>query len=178
MRRTGAIAEAPSQEPRQGWLTAHLGSHQVSRVIYGAVVGLALVVALEAHPPSAGTVAGLIASTALAVALAELYSELLGTRIRLRRPVDAERRGRIVAAVVAVAAGAAFPGVFFVVAAAGVIEEPTAFRLAKWSGLGLIGFYGFCAARLGGAEISRSLLHALVVGAIGGLIIVVKALVH
>jgi hypothetical protein len=159
-------------------LAAHLGSHQVSRVIYGAVVGLALVVALEAHPPSSATVAGLIASTALAVALAELYSELLGTRIRLRRPVDPGRRARIVADVLAVAAGAAFPAVFFVIAAAGWTEDATAFTLAKWSGFGLIAFYGFCAARLGGATTHRSLLHAAVVGAIGGLVILIKALVH
>ena len=31
------------------------------------------------------------------------------------------------------------------------MELDTAFRLAKWSGLGLIGFYGFAAARLAGA---------------------------
>jgi hypothetical protein len=161
-----------------GTVAAHLGSHQVSRVIYGAVVGLALVVALEAHPPSSGSVAGLIASTALAVALAELYSELLGARIRLRHPVDADRRARIVDDVLAVAAGAAFPAVFFVLAAAGVIADATAFTLAKWTGLGLIAFYGFCAARLGGAKLHRSLVHAVAAGAIGGLVIVLKALVH
>jgi hypothetical protein len=35
------------------WLAWHLRSRQVSRVIYGAIIGLALVVALEAHPPRA-----------------------------------------------------------------------------------------------------------------------------
>jgi hypothetical protein len=103
---------------------------------------------------------------------------LLGTRIRLRRPVDRGRRARIVADVLAVAAGAGFPAVFFLVAAAGVIEASTAFTLAKWSGLGLIAFYGFWAARLGGAELHRSFAHALAVGAIGVLVILLKALVH
>jgi hypothetical protein len=170
--------EIDTVPPARTALAAHLDSHQVSRVIYGAVVGLALVVALESHPPSSGTVAGLIASTALAVALAELYSDALGTRIRLRAPVDRPRRRRILADVVAVAVGAGFPAVFFLVAAAGGIEDATAFKLAKWSGLGLIGFYGFCAARLGGARLRASLLHALAVGAIGAVVIVIKALVH
>ena len=34
-------------------LEDHLGSQQVSRVIYGSIIGLALVVALEVHPPTA-----------------------------------------------------------------------------------------------------------------------------
>src|SRR4051794_13259570 len=32
---------------------AHLGSRDVARVIYGSIIGLALVVALGQHPPSA-----------------------------------------------------------------------------------------------------------------------------
>jgi hypothetical protein len=33
---------------------AHLGSRQVSRVVYGSIIGVALIVALQSHPPSAG----------------------------------------------------------------------------------------------------------------------------
>jgi hypothetical protein len=161
-----------------GAVTAHLGSRQVSRVIYGAIVGLALVVALEDHPPSAAAVAAILISTAVAVALAELYSELLGTRVRLRHGVDRDRRRAILEEAAAVAAGAAFPALFFLVAAAGAIKLTTAFSIAKWSGLGLIGFYGLCAARLSGAELVRASLEALAVVALGGLVILVKALVH
>jgi hypothetical protein len=39
-------------------LAAHLGSRQVARVIYGAIIGLALVVALEGYPRSAGPMIG------------------------------------------------------------------------------------------------------------------------
>lgn len=162
----------------QGFIRAHLGSEQVSRVIYGSIVGLALVVALEAHPPAAGTVAVVLVTTAIAVALAELYSDVIGARIRIRGPLGERRRREALEDVAAVAAGAAFPAVFFVLAAAGAIELDTAFDLAKWSGLGLISCYGFAAARLSGAAVSRSLLHALAVGAIGAAVIIVKALVH
>jgi len=147
-------------------------------VIYGAIVGLALVVALEPHPPTAAAVGAILVTTAIAVALAELYSDVVGTRIRLRGPLGKERRREAGTEVIAVAVGAAFPAVFFVLAAGDAIELDTAFTLAKWSGLGLIGAYGFAAARLSGAAIGRSLLHALAVGAIGAAVILVKALVH
>jgi hypothetical protein len=161
-----------------GVFADHLSSDQVARVIYGAIVGLALVVALEPHPPSAAAVGAILVTTAIAVALAELYSDVVGTRIRIRGPLGRERRREAEADVAAVAAGAAFPAIFFVLAAAEAIELDTAFTLAKWSGLGLIGAYGYAAARLSGAAVGRSLLHALAVGAIGAAVILVKALVH
>src|SRR5687768_1190646 len=39
-------------------IRAPLGSRQVARVIYGTIIGLALVVALGEHPPGPGIVAG------------------------------------------------------------------------------------------------------------------------
>ena len=50
----------------------------------------------------------------------------------------------------AVAFGVAFPDVWFLLAAFGVIELHTAFTIAKWSGLALIGCYGYWAAQLAG----------------------------
>jgi len=161
-----------------GRLAAHLGSREVTRVIYGAVVGLALVAALEDHPPRALAVAAILVSTAVAVALAELYSELLGTRLHLRGGIDPGRRREIVRNVIAVAIGAGAPAAFFLLAATGAVELGTAFSIAKWSGLGLLGWFGFWAARLGGADVRRSLLQAVAVGAIGALVIAIKALVH
>jgi hypothetical protein len=156
----------------------HLGSRQVSRVIYGAIIGLALVVALEAHPPSSGVVAGTLLGTAVAVGLAELYSDVLGTEARTRRHVRGVELRGMASDVAAVAAGIAFPAVFFVLAAAGAIDEDTAFTIAKWSGVGLIGFYGFWAARLAGEGVSASILRALAAALIGAFLIALKALLH
>src|SRR5215208_6167040 len=72
-------------------LAAHLESHDVSRVIYGAIIGLALVVALEAHPPTAGQAVASIAGTAIAGGLAESYSEMIGTEARTRSRVPRSR---------------------------------------------------------------------------------------
>jgi hypothetical protein len=159
-------------------IEAHLASRQVSRVIYGAIIGLALIVALEEHPPSSGVVVGTLLGTAVAVGLAELYSDFLGTETRTRRHVrDVEVR-EMARDVAALAFGIAFPVVFFVLAAAHAIDEGTAFTIAKWSGVGLISFYGFCAARLAGERPSASVLRALAAGLIGAFLIGLKALLH
>ena len=159
-------------------IEAHLGTPQVARVIYGAIIGMALVVTLEAHPPRAGVVAGTLVATAAAVGLAELYSEVVGAETRSHRRVGRDQLRHILHDAAAVAFGICFPAVFFVLAAAGVLEDDTAFVVAKWSGLGLISFYGFIAGRLSGASLWVSALQALAVGAIGGVLIAFKALVH
>ena len=159
-------------------IEAHLGSRQVARVIYGAIIGMALVVSLEHHPPRPGVMVGTLLATAAAVGLAELYSEVVGAETRNRRRVEREQLREMLDDVGAVAFGIAFPAVFFVLAAAGALELDTAFTIAKWSGLGLISFYGFLAGRLAGAGFGVSLLQALAVGAIGGALIAFKALLH
>ena len=159
-------------------IEAHLGSAQVGRVIYGAIIGLALVVALEAHPPRAAVVVGTILATALAVGLAELYSEVVGAETRYRRPVGREHFPHLAVQALAVMVGIAFPAVFFILASADALELATAFTVAKWSGVGLIGLYGFAAARLAGAGVRTALLQAVVVAVIGVVLIAMKALIH
>jgi hypothetical protein len=80
--------------------------------------------------------------------------------------------------VAAVAFGIAFPAVFFVLAATGVLENEAAFTAAKWTGFGLIGLYGFAGARLSGAGVLVSVMQAVGVALIGALLIALKALVH
>jgi hypothetical protein len=159
-------------------IEAHLGSRQVARVIYGAIIGMALVVSLEAHPPRPGVMAATLLATAVAVGLAEFYSEVVGSQTRNRRRVGREVAGDILEDVAAVGFGIAFPAVFFLLAAAGVLEDDTAFTVAKWSGLGVISFYGFIAGRLAGGGLWFSLLQAVAVSVIGGALIAFKALLH
>ena len=159
-------------------IEAHLGSRDVARVIYGAILGLALVVALGQHPPTAGQTLGAVLATALAVGLAEMYSEFVGAEARERRHIGRAELRRLAADAVAVTFGAGFPALFFLLAAVGAIELQAAFTLAKWTGLALICGYGFLAARLAGSGRGAALLHASAVGAIGGALIAVKALLH
>jgi hypothetical protein len=166
---TGRLANA---------IESHLGSRDVARVIYGAIIGLALVVALETHPPAAGEVAVAVLATAVAVGLAEVYAAYVGTEAQTRRPVRRDHVRELATDAAAVSFGAGFPALFFVLAAAGAIETSLAFTLSKWTGLTLICAYGFLAARLAGAGIRAALLHAAAVGAIGGVLVTFKSLVH
>lgn len=157
---------------------AHLGSRDVARVIYGAIIGLALVVALGQHPPTSGQAVGAIIATALAVGMAEIYSEFVGTEARARRRVRRAELRALVRDAAAVTFGAGFPAIFFVLSATGAIEVDLAFTLAKWTGLALICAYGFLAGRLAGSTTTEALAHAAVLGLIGGALIAVKAILH
>ncbi|KAE8765047.1 hypothetical protein [Georgenia thermotolerans] len=159
-------------------ILTHLGSGQVSRVVYGSIIGLALVLTLEAHPPAPPAAVGTLLATALAVALAELYSEHLGSRARASMGGHREPPRAITENAVAVAFGIAFPSVFFLAVVLNVMAYETAFAVAKWSGLALIAGYGFLAARLTGAGMLRALLEAGAVAAIAAILIALKALVH
>ena len=156
----------------------HLGSGQVSRVIYGTIIGLALVVALEHQNPRPVAMVATLLGTAVAVGLAELYSEIVGTEVRTRRRVERARVREIARDVGAVAFGISFPALFFLLSVAGALQVETAFDVAKWSGLALTGFYGFLAARLADAGTLAALGQATAVALIGAFLIALKALVH
>jgi hypothetical protein len=159
-------------------LEAHLGSRQVARIVYGSILGLTMVVALDEHPPSAGVMTAWLVLTAFAVAVAEVYSEVVGAETSERHRVTRQQLGPMLEDAGAVALGVGFPAVFFGMAVLGLLQLDTAFTVARWTGLGLIGFYGFWAARLAGAPVLRALLQAVMVAAVGGAIIAFKALIH
>jgi hypothetical protein len=159
-------------------LEAHLSSRQVSRIVYGAIVGLTLIVAVRRHPPTAGVMAAWLLVSAATVALAELYSDVVGAETRERHRVTRGQVAHMLESAGAVAFGVGFPAVFFLLAVVHVIELDTAFAIATWGGLGLIGFYGYWAARFAGASVLRALVQAALVAAVGGIVIVFKALVH
>src|SRR5689334_12659737 len=92
---------------------AHLGSRQVSRVVYGSIIGVALIVALQSHPPSAAVMIGWLLGTGIAVGLAELYSEIVGEETRTRRRVTRPRLLHMTEDAAVVVFGIAFPVVFF-----------------------------------------------------------------
>jgi hypothetical protein len=159
-------------------IEGHLGSRDIARVIYGTIIGLAVVVALEVHPPGAGAVAATLAGTALAVGLAEMYSEAVASGARTHRRLERGEMRALAAEAGAVAFGAGFPAVFFVAAMLDLMEVDTAFEVAEWTGLGLICAYGYFGARLSGSGRWLALAEALAVGVIGGFLIALKALVH
>jgi hypothetical protein len=159
-------------------VAAHLGSPDVARVIYGAIIGLAVVVALQVHPPSAGETAAAVVGTAIAVGLAEVYSEVISEEARTRRRIRWPQVRVRLAEAGAVSFGAGFPALFFVAAALGAFDVDLAFNLSKWTGFGLLCAYGYLAGRLSGWGVGGALFHAVGIGAIGAALIGLKALLH
>lgn len=159
-------------------LEAHLGSHQVARVVYGSIIGLALVVVVEANPPQTRVVIGLFLGTAVAVGLAEVYSDVIGIETRERHRVRRDQVAGMLDDALAVAFGVAFPDVFFVLVAVGVLDLDTAFTVAKWSGLALIGFYAYWAARFSGASVVPALVRAAALSLVGAGLIALKVFLH
>jgi Na+/proline symporter len=157
---------------------SHLGSHDVSRVLYGTIVGLALVLALEEHAHDPGQTAGFIFGTALAIGLADLFADAISlearTRTRLRRR-DVRPLARDALAVVI---GAGFPAIYFVLAAVGILGEHSAFQLAKWTGLALVCGYAFLAARMAGLHWRHATRDAAIAGVLGIVLVELKALLH
>jgi hypothetical protein len=159
-------------------VAAHLGSRQVSRVVYGSIIGVALIVALQSHPPSAAVMIGWLVGTGVAVGLAELYSEVVGEETRTRKRVTRRRLRHMTEDAAVVTFGISFPVVFFLFPLVGLGSVEGAFTVAKWTGLGLVGFYGFWAARFAGAPWHRAILYAVGVAAVDAVLIVLKAFLH
>ncbi len=156
----------------------YVGSNRVSRVIYGTIIGIALVVALEHEHPRPAVMVATLLGTAVAVGLAELYSDILGAEVRSRHRVDRAHVREITRGAIAVAFGSGFPAVYFLLSVAGAMEVETAFTVAKWSGLALAAFYGFWAARLAEVGTLRALVQATAVALVGAFLVGLKALVH
>src|SRR5262249_9069361 len=67
-------------------LHSHLQARAVTHAIYQTVIVLAIVVSLERHPPSDGTLIVYVIGGAIAVGLADLYAGVVGRMIRERQP--------------------------------------------------------------------------------------------
>jgi hypothetical protein len=156
----------------------HSEGHYAARSVYGAILVLALLLALQKHPPGPYNAAVLVAATLVAVLAAEAYADLLGLEIDLGRPVTrGERRAKLrELGVVTVAAEG--PVAVFLLAGLGVIEDDLAFRLAVWMTIGTLFLAGFLARWLAGRSLLASLASACVTGGIGIALAVLKHFAH
>ena len=160
------------------WGRAHLASRDVAHVLYGATVGLALVIATQDHPPHPYTMFGEVLGVAITVGLADMYAESVSTEARTQRPLGRAQVKDLGKEALFVVFGAGFPAVFFLLAMTDVISMAHAFTLSKWTGLVLVCGYGFLAGRLAGKSTLRAVGHAVGIAAIGVGVILLKSLAH
>ena len=149
-----------------------------ARSIYGSIVVLALLLALENHPPPPLQAAIVVGGTVLAVLAAEAYAENLGAELTLgRRLTRTERRTRF-RELGAMTVSAEAPVAILLLSAAGVLDQETAFRLARWSTLTLLLVGGYLARRVAGTSRLSAAGSGLLVSGIGVLISVLKSWLH
>lgn len=155
-------------------ITENINGHRVAKTIYGTIIILVVVVAMEDHPP---TIAGAIATvimTGLGVAVAEWYSDFIGKTIDEHHMLTPIERRKIFKDVSAVMTGAWFPLPFLILALLGIISIDLAIDLAKWAMVGVLLFYGYVASRLIGHNHVRSFAFAVGASFIGIMIVLFK----
>jgi hypothetical protein len=160
-----------------GNIIKDLDGHRVAKIIYGSIIILVVLLAMEDHPPTPAAAIGTVLFTGLGVALAELYSDFIGTRIRERRILTWAERSQMTHNVGAVMIGALLPLPFFILAWLGFIGQVMAFILAKWILIGTLLFYGFVASKLSGNGTVLSFVFGFAASLIGLLVVLLKSAV-
>lgn len=161
----------------QDFFDKNVDGHRVSKIIYGSIIILVVILAMEDHPPSAAGTVATVLFAGLGVALAELYSDFIGTRIRERRGLTWNERSQITRNVSAVMIGAFLPMPFFILAWIGLMRLEVAIVFARWTLVGVLLFYGYVASKLSGYNNLWSMVSAVTVCTIGLLVVLIKSTV-
>jgi hypothetical protein len=153
-------------------------AQRAARAVYGAIIALAVILALEDATEAASKVIAAAIGSVIAAMLAEGYAEYIAAVIRERRyPTRTEIR-ETSADIGAGTLAALIPVIPFLLVELGLIELDTAYDIAPWLGLGVIGGYALLASRIAGLSRTRSGIVTAGALAIGLALIAVKSLTH
>jgi hypothetical protein len=153
-------------------------AQRAARAVYGSIVALAVIVYLEAAKSEADEVILAVIGSVVAATLAEQYAEYIAHVIRERRHLE---RAEIVQQVGDGAAGmlaSLVTLVPFLLVELDVIELPTAYDIAPWLGLGVIGGYALLANREAGLSGARNIVITGIALGVGVTLIVIKSVTH
>jgi hypothetical protein len=90
-------------------ITNNINGHRVSKTIYGTIIILVVILAMEDHPPSVAGTFFTVILTGLGVAVAEWYSDYIGKTIGEHHILSSTERKRIAKDISAVMTGAWLP---------------------------------------------------------------------
>ena len=162
-----------------GGLEQHLGSRQVAKVVYGSIIGLALVVALEAHPPAPGVMAVWLRRHGRRGRPRRGLQRGRGRRDPHRQPVTRRRAGATWSRTPSRSAfGVAFPAVFFVALGHGPVRDRHGVHDRQVDRPGADRLLRVLGGPVRGASPHRALLKGALVALIGAGLILLKSLVH
>lgn len=160
------------------WLGSPLARKQATHGIYIEIVVLAVILALENKTTSDRDIVSTIVAAILVVLLADLYAYYIGTMIGdFRRPTRAELREATIGEAGGLVATAP-PVLLLMLGVAGLIGLSTAFTLAKWAGVAMIGLYALVAHRRAGLTFRESLPATIFLVLVGLGLVGLKYFVH
>jgi hypothetical protein len=150
----------------------------VARSIYGLVTVLAVLEALEHHPPSAWRGAVILFGTTLAVALVEAYADSIAEMIARGGGLSRADFVEIGHDVAPVMIGAQGPTIVFLLATLSLFTVDTAIDIAQAVAFLTLFGYGWRIGQLLHERRHKQVISGLVLVAIGGLVVGVKAAFH
>ncbi|MTI47147.1 hypothetical protein [Sporosalibacterium faouarense] len=150
----------------------------VSQGLYGTLIVMSLIVALDKQQKTPGQVIVSLLTTVLAFAIAHFYSEMIADRIVSKEKLTIKKLKNLFYEIAPIGIGSHIPTIIFFFALFGFISIEKAFLFAKVAGLGALFLYGF----LVGKYSNKSKYNSFFIGAInmliGAIVVVIKALVH
>jgi hypothetical protein len=153
-------------------------AQRAARAVYGSIVALAVILVLDEGGAEADEVIAAVIGSVIAATLAEQYAEYIAHVIRERRHLtraEIAEQARDGAAGTLAALVTVLP---FVAVEFDLIEVGTAYDIAAWLGLGVIGGYSLLANREAGLSGARNMVVTGVALAIGASLIAIKAITH
>jgi hypothetical protein len=150
---------------------------QPARLIYGTIILVALLglLAKDAETTSEEALA-LILGASLALYLSHCYSEAIGARFDLGRPLNRVEKAHIVTQELSVVALAVVPVALLLCARFGLLETDTALRVCMWGGIGLLGLAGWALGEGGRLPVVGRFLSAVLSAALGTGIVLLELL--
>jgi hypothetical protein len=150
----------------------------VSKAIYGLIAVLAVLLVMEDHPPVAWQGAVTLFGTTLAVALVDTYSETVAATLAQRRRLTRAELCHIWHDVSPVLVGAQAPTLVLLLSAVGLFPVAQAITIAQVACMVLLFGYGIRVGQLLHEQWFQQLVSGLIVFAVGGLLVAIKALFH
>jgi hypothetical protein len=161
-----------------GRVTSFFDYSFVSMAIYGSLTVMAVVVAMENHPPPPLSAAARVFGVTLAIAAAKAYAELIADTLTRGRKLNGEEGRQLLRRVSPVLFGAQAPTVVFLMSALGWYSVETGIEISRVLVLGLLFVYGLRVGQLLHRARVVQIASGLAIVSAGALVVVMNQLFH
>ncbi|HEX3455366.1 MAG TPA: hypothetical protein VHS03_12125 [Gaiellaceae bacterium] len=151
---------------------------RATHAVYGSMIVLAVISGLDEASATAREAFVTIIGLAIAVGLSQVYADVIGSTFREGRSLLPAEWLEISANVAFGFGAALVPAIFFALADVGVMSLRHAFVVAEWTGVAVIWFYVFTAARAAQLTLVRAFAWSAALTVCGVGIVELKLLAH